>query len=80
MMEWNSSKGIPLNVWHLVATAYVVCKGTCDLIRSLDGDCAHRTTSGLPLCQVEFMDISDDEDENEDGKGEGEEVENEEMD
>ena len=78
MMEWNSHKGISLKVWHLVATAYVVCKGCCDLIRSLDGDCAHRSFSGVPLCQVEYMDISDDENEsvNEDLEG----AENTEMD
>lgn len=88
MMEWNSRKGISLKVWHLVATAYVVCKGCCDLIRSLDGDCAHRSFSGVPLCQVEYMDISDDEegevDENENEKEnedwEEAEAENTEMD
>lgn len=84
MMEWNSHKGISLKVWHLIATAYVVCKGCCDLIRSLDGDCAHRSFSGVPLCQVEYMDISDDEegevDENEKENEDREGAENTEMD
>ena len=65
MAVWNSSKGVPLGVWHLIATAEVVCKGSCDLVRSLDGDCAHRTTSGLPLFQVKYVDISEEEEDDE---------------
>ena len=77
MMERNSHKGISLKVWHLVTTAYVVRKGCCDLIRSLDGDCAHRSFSGV-------YDISDDEegevDKNESENENREGAENTEMD
>lgn len=56
-LEWNSSVGVPKDVWYIIATARVFCHGGCLKVRSFDGDCAHRNHSGEPLCKV--LDISD---------------------
>lgn len=40
-LEWNSRVGIPQTVWFMITTARVICD-TCHLVRSFDGDGAHR--------------------------------------
>ena len=68
-LEWNSLVGITVEAWRVLSTAEVVCEG-CRMVRSLDGDCAHRDNTGKPLCinTVQggnpVVDIDDDEDEN----------------
>jgi hypothetical protein len=62
-MEWNSSVGVSIDAWHILATAQVACD-ICKKVRSLDGDCAHRSPVGKPSCMVINVSDSDDEDEN----------------
>jgi hypothetical protein len=61
-MEWNSSVGVSVDAWHILATAQVACD-ICEKVRSLDGDCAHRSPVGRPSCMV--IDAGDGDDEHE---------------
>ncbi|KAJ7506795.1 hypothetical protein B0H11DRAFT_1972823 [Mycena galericulata] len=40
-VEWNGRLGVPQDVWAIITTGFVRCD-KCDLVRSFEGDRAHR--------------------------------------
>lgn len=63
-LEWNSKIGVPSDVWYIIATAKVLCQGDCKMVRSFDGDCAHRGVDGEPVCTVVDLSQEDSDTEN----------------